>query len=275
MNEEIVVRIDLDALKGRAPMLIRLAGPDASFTAEFGPDPDVQLHWTSNGWSVHSGSDSRVSHLRPDRWSRVGGCELRLSDAEGGSFDALRTHTVWATPELIVTDENGHMLPGSPYALPTNDGARFVIGRADEADLRLTPRSVSRRHCVISVRNGQHWIEDTGSAWGTLIGGSRLRKPKRLMHGVIVEVGTLRVRFHHPSAEPAAKGLALQEALEALCPKQQRQRARADRRRMRHERWVAWRGKLWRPEWLVAVAFATVVLTALWFLHSQLEVPTP
>ena len=166
MMKEILLKVDLEALEGRQPLLLSVAGPKGSQISEFGRDPEIQLHWASSGWNAHCGSDSRAVQLSETQWAQFKACSVKLHQPEDRSVDVLRTHTVFATPELVVRDESGKSLTVPSCALPTAEGARFVIGRAEDCDLRLTPRSISRTHCVIVVRDGQHWIEDAGSACG-------------------------------------------------------------------------------------------------------------
>jgi pSer/pThr/pTyr-binding forkhead associated (FHA) protein len=44
-----------------------------------------------------------------------------------------------------------------------------VVGRSSEADVTLTDRWVSRRHCVIDQRDGRLVVRDLGSKHGTLV----------------------------------------------------------------------------------------------------------
>jgi DNA-binding NtrC family response regulator len=68
--------------------------------------------------------------------------------------------------ELLIA---GH---GTPWALPILEGASLVIGRGDDADVRLVAESVSRRHAVLRAGDAGFTIEDLGSSNGTLVRGS-------------------------------------------------------------------------------------------------------
>ena len=45
----------------------------------------------------------------------------------------------------------------------------LVIGRSEEADIRLDDRWASRRHCLIEAQDGTLVVQDLGSTHGTLL----------------------------------------------------------------------------------------------------------
>jgi diguanylate cyclase (GGDEF)-like protein len=54
------------------------------------------------------------------------------------------------------------------------DGPEIVIGRAASAGVRLNDDGISRRHCRVVSVSGQIFIEDLGSANGTLVNGEMI-----------------------------------------------------------------------------------------------------
>jgi CheY-like chemotaxis protein len=66
-----------------------------------------------------------------------------------------------------------------------------VIGRHPECGCRVADPLVSRRHCVLTVRDGQVWVEDLGSRNGTRLNGEVLQGPLPLDDGDELEVGHL------------------------------------------------------------------------------------
>jgi serine phosphatase RsbU (regulator of sigma subunit) len=68
-------------------------------------------------------------------------------------------------------------------------GARFIIGRAADATIRLDSDMVSRRHAEL-FRDpfGRWWVRDLGSHNGTLVGGERIGD-RMLRLGEAVEIG--------------------------------------------------------------------------------------
>ncbi len=109
---------------------------------------------------------------------------------------------------------------GSSYPNPGTarlDSGSLVIGRGEDADLRLGNPVVSRRHCVVSG-DGARWQVVDQSTSGTLLNGERLAAPRALQHGDVISVGDtdIRVRIEtgatpgaSPPANPAAGAGAL------------------------------------------------------------------
>jgi predicted component of type VI protein secretion system len=70
---------------------------------------------------------------------------------------------------------------------------RFLIGRSDDCQLRPKSDSISRRHCVIAVREGRVLIQDLKSRNGTYVNEKRLQadRAKILKAGDKIRVGKL------------------------------------------------------------------------------------
>lgn len=70
---------------------------------------------------------------------------------------------------------------------------KFLIGRSDECQLRPKSESVSRRHCVIAVRDGRVLVQDLKSRNGTYVNEKRLPpdRAKSLKAGDQLRVGKL------------------------------------------------------------------------------------
>jgi two-component system, NtrC family, response regulator AtoC len=100
-------------------------------------------------------------------------------------------------------------------AFPLPQRGVMVIGRADDADVQLAHRSVSRHHARLHVGEIIA-IEDLGSVNGTRIGGRDIaaNAPARIAPGDVVEVGdvTLLVRPRQP-AEPAVRRMSTEAQL--------------------------------------------------------------
>ena len=69
---------------------------------------------------------------------------------------------------------------------------RYVVGRHQEANLRLPIASVSRRHCVISREGDTLSVNDLGSSNGTFCNGERIDGERALSAGDVIEVGPCR-----------------------------------------------------------------------------------
>lgn len=85
-----------------------------------------------------------------------------------------------------------------PWLVPrSGEFARFeltgrtVVGRNDDADLRLDQHAVSRIHCVIHrLRDGSWAIHDPGSRNGTWVNGERIHHMRALKDGDLIGLGS-------------------------------------------------------------------------------------
>jgi pSer/pThr/pTyr-binding forkhead associated (FHA) protein len=65
--------------------------------------------------------------------------------------------------------------PDRGLELSLREERSYVLGRDDEADLRLTDEDASRRHTRVVRRGSRLWVIDLGSKNGTRLDGRRLR----------------------------------------------------------------------------------------------------
>jgi pSer/pThr/pTyr-binding forkhead associated (FHA) protein len=77
------------------------------------------------------------------------------------------------------------------YLIPP---AGITIGRATDQSIVLHDPGSSRRHAVISVRQGGFWLEDNGSANGIFVNGTRVWQ-HLLQNEDVVRIGTVELRF--------------------------------------------------------------------------------
>lgn len=71
---------------------------------------------------------------------------------------------------------------------------RLVIGRAAACELQLEQPSVSRVHAEIDAgHDGDAWLADLGSSYGTFVDGRRLEGPVALAPGMRIELGDCRL----------------------------------------------------------------------------------
>jgi serine phosphatase RsbU (regulator of sigma subunit) len=76
------------------------------------------------------------------------------------------------------------------------DREHTLIGRNQDCDIVLEPKSVSRRHAEVVRRNGDFLIRDLESTRGTFVDGERLSSPVVLRHGASLVVGDVTLRYH-------------------------------------------------------------------------------
>ncbi len=72
---------------------------------------------------------------------------------------------------------------------------RFLIGRAQFADLCLTSKNVSRRHALLIRTDTEVTIRDLGSTTGTFVNGLRFSGPQRLEVGDVITIADCRLEY--------------------------------------------------------------------------------
>jgi hypothetical protein len=92
---------------------------------------------------------------------------------------------------VAILDINGERLPLSPPGI--------VIGRGNDADLRVNDPGVSRRHVEIRVTEDAHGprvsVHDLGSTNGVLVNGKRV-EDATLVDGAVVRIGNTTLTLH-------------------------------------------------------------------------------
>lgn len=72
--------------------------------------------------------------------------------------------------------------------------AGATIGRSPDNSIQLSGDSkISRRHVRIEFKDGDHWLTDLGSSYGTFVNQARLNAPRQLRSGDVIEVGATRM----------------------------------------------------------------------------------
>jgi hypothetical protein len=67
--------------------------------------------------------------------------------------------------------------------------APLLIGRGNDAQIRLDDDYVSTRHARIAASGDQWFVEDLGSTNGTYLGSQRLTQPTALQTGSAIRIG--------------------------------------------------------------------------------------
>ena len=81
-----------------------------------------------------------------------------------------------------------------------------VIGRADDAGIKLALPSISRRHAEITVKGAEIFLKDLGSHNGTKLNGAKVEQETKVYPGDMIEVANLSFRMEGPEG---AAGLGL------------------------------------------------------------------
>jgi len=74
----------------------------------------------------------------------------------------------------------------------------LLVGRGEDCGIRLSDPSVSRVHVRITLSDGQVYLEDAGSRWGTLVNG-RSTEGRELVPGDRIEIGDTQLRLEADS----------------------------------------------------------------------------
>jgi hypothetical protein len=93
-------------------------------------------------------------------------------------------------PRLIVERAPGHT-PGMEYDV----GAGAVLGRGDQAEIRLEDPFASSRHARLVVQGGLVVLEDLGSTNGTYLNEELVAGPQPLHQGDRVRIGDSEFTF--------------------------------------------------------------------------------
>ncbi|MDR0392389.1 MAG: FHA domain-containing protein, partial [Planctomycetaceae bacterium] len=75
-------------------------------------------------------------------------------------------------------------------------GPKFIIGRADDCNLKPRSELISRYHCAIIVEDNYVAIRDLGSKNGVFINGTRVATEQELQHSDKISVGPLEFFVH-------------------------------------------------------------------------------
>ena len=85
----------------------------------------------------------------------------------------------------------------NPVCIPMKPGSSYRFGREATNTIILSDERVSRYHAVIDCREGAEYVvTDLGSRNGTLLNGSPIRRPTRLIHGDEITIAPFVFIFH-------------------------------------------------------------------------------
>ena len=149
-----------------------------------------------------------TEHAQEQGWSFVGPVQVTLEKvdevqagtfrvrstvdaAAGGARRATGNTASGGMPRLDVHGGGGAAVQRFPLTAPV-----VVVGRAQDADLRLSDTGVSRRHLEIHLdAAGAPSVVDLGSTNGTTVNGRRVTVPTPLSDGDTVGLGATTLVF--------------------------------------------------------------------------------
>ena len=114
------------------------------------------------------------------------------ADATGlhSAATSMGSHQVGFDPRLVVERAPGHA-PGMEYEI----GEGAVMGRGDQAEIRLEDPFASSRHARLVRQGGIVVLEDLGSTNGTYLNEELLSGPQPLHQGDRVRIGDSEFMF--------------------------------------------------------------------------------
>ena len=75
-------------------------------------------------------------------------------------------------------------------------GDRFVVGRAEDCNLKPRSELISRYHCEISLKDGQAFVRDMGSKNGVFLNDEKITETCELKNGDKLAIGPLEFFVH-------------------------------------------------------------------------------
>ena len=167
-------------------------------------------------------AQSQAEFIGEQGWTVYGDVIVEIERGEGldtGMFrvtaevytggDVAPQPTYDAPPSYQQPYDQGGGYPGSPPSggpgrnvrLLANDGRNYplsigstVIGRGDQANMRLPDVGISRRHARLDYDGNQVVLTDLGSTNGTLVNGQRV-SAVALNPGDMIQLGTTTLTF--------------------------------------------------------------------------------
>jgi len=131
---------------------------------------------------------SAISVIRSDmfgaRVAREGGRGQDRTAAKAAKARPKPAKQRRGTPTAVAIVEGGNR--GEVISL---DKAPLLIGRGNDAAIRLDDDYVSTRHARIGSSGDQWYVEDLGSTNGTYVGNSRISQPTAISLGTQIRIG--------------------------------------------------------------------------------------
>jgi hypothetical protein len=104
---------------------------------------------------------------------------------------AVQGHHSRRQGKLIVVQADAAPKPGTVFPLlPLTS-----LGRAPTNTICIEDSFASGEHALITLRDGQWWLEDRGSSNGTLLNGYRIEEPVVLSAGDVIGLGQAAFRL--------------------------------------------------------------------------------
>lgn len=97
-------------------------------------------------------------------------------------------------------------------------GAKFVIGRDPECNLRPASQAVSKQHCAVHIRDGKVFVQDLSSTNGTLVNDAVVTGEVEVFNGDRLKLGPLDFKLDIAPMKRRTDSTPLPEALKSVSP---------------------------------------------------------
>lgn len=164
---------------------LRMAGGDGRQLFDSEALPDIVRYTEGTPKLINVLCDTALALAAANSLHRVSAVEIRDAARELKWVEFAARPMQEAIPTSAPSKVESVALPGrlSPEVQVLRDGepfgrvqlkpGRLVIGRGEDAGLRLDSKYVSKEHCQLITTNGQSRVEDMGSTNGVWINGKR------------------------------------------------------------------------------------------------------
>jgi hypothetical protein len=92
---------------------------------------------------------------------------------------------------MVASAPQEYAMEGAEYALTRE----LKLGRGPQNEIVLPDRFASNNHARLYSRDGQYWLEDSGSKNGTFLNGKPLAGPAVLANGDQIRIGEIIFKF--------------------------------------------------------------------------------
>lgn len=93
---------------------------------------------------------------------------------------------------VVLREIDGHYhLTGEKYALKPITS----LGRSPTNTIPITDNFASSEHALVTLRQGQWWLEDRNSRNGTLLNNMPVKQPVVIAEGDVIGIGQIRLRM--------------------------------------------------------------------------------
>ncbi len=104
----------------------------------------------------------------------------------------------------LVVNEGVHKGKFIPITL-----SQFLIGRDPQCHLRPASPIVSKRHCLLSLRDGKVFVRDLNSTNGTRVNKKRVKGERELHHDDCLQIGVISFIVRLETGAPVDKPIAV------------------------------------------------------------------